>query len=59
MTTDTGEKYVGEVLDLDDDRIRKIKCSNDVCMFFKSIEWGTTYDAEFLDDCCVPLETKP
>lgn len=56
MTTDTGQKFDGVVLHMDDDRIKKIKCDEDVCMYFPEIQWGTTYDAEFLDQCCVPWE---
>lgn len=56
MTTDTGEQFIGEVIHMEDTRINKIKCSEDVCMYFPKIEWGTTYDDEFLDKCCVPYD---
>lgn len=49
---DTKEEFTGVVLDLNDKRIKKIKMSSDVCLYFPEIDWGTTYDAEFLDGCC-------
>jgi hypothetical protein len=60
MTTDTGEKFLGEVLHIDDSRIDKIKCSEDVCLWFPKIQWGTTYDSDFCDEHCIeaPQEEK-
>lgn len=51
----TNEQFVGEVLALNDKRINKFKTATDVCLYFDELKWGTTYDAEFLDDCCTPV----
>jgi hypothetical protein len=50
----TQEQFVGEVLALNDKRINKFKTLSDVCLYFDAVQWGTTYDPEFLDDCCQP-----
>lgn len=54
---DTKEEFVCEILDMSDNRIDKIKLPGDVCVYCDELKWGTTYDAEFLDNCCVPHET--
>lgn len=57
MTNPIGDQFIGEVINFNDDRIRKFKSVTDVCMWFEEIKFGSTYDSTFLDACCVPFKT--
>lgn len=51
----TNEQFTGEVLALNDKRINKFKTLSDACLYFAEIDWGSTYDSEFLDSFCQPV----
>ena len=47
---ETGEGFEGEVISMNDDRMKgKIAFNGDVCVWFPELDWRTTYDPEFLD----------